>query len=95
MIAPNHHVLTGLDVWSRTNSRAQGEEDRADHHHTGLDQNGRRNVDAMREAGVQVTALFSPEHGIAGKEDRPDMADDKDAATGLPVWSLHYNGVTG
>ena len=27
---------------------------------------GRRNVDLMRQAGVQVAALFSPEHGFAG-----------------------------
>ena len=39
----------------------------------------------MREAGVQLTAIFSPEHGFAGKEDRPDVADDTDPATGIPV----------
>ena len=31
---------------------------------TGVDRLGRRNVDAMLAAGVKVTALFSPEHGI-------------------------------
>ena len=46
----------------------------------------------MLAAGVKVTALFSPEHGINGTEDRPDIADSKDAATGLPVWSLYDNG---
>ena len=46
----------------------------------------------MLDAGVQIDALFSPEHGLTGKEDRQDVADSKDAATGLPVWSLHYNG---
>ena len=46
----------------------------------------------MIAAGVKVTALFSPEHGISGKEDREDESDSKDAATGLPVWSLHDNG---
>jgi uncharacterized protein YbbC (DUF1343 family)/CubicO group peptidase (beta-lactamase class C family) len=93
MIAPNHHVLTGLDVLEQDKFAAlKDKKIGLITNHTGLDQNGRRNVDAMREAGVQVTALFSPEHGIAGKEDRPDVADYKDAATGLPVWSLHYNG---
>ena len=46
----------------------------------------------MRAAGVLITALFSPEHGITGKEDRPDVANAKDASTGLPVWSLYENG---
>jgi len=46
----------------------------------------------MIAAGVKLTTLFSPEHGIDGKVDRPDVADSKDAASGLPVWSLHYNG---
>jgi len=40
---------------------------------------------------VKVTTLFSPEHGITGKEDRRDIGDEKDQATGLPVFSL-YNG---
>ncbi len=46
----------------------------------------------MIAAGVKVTALFSPEHGITGKEDREDVGDSKDAATGLPVRSLYDNG---
>lgn len=93
MIAPNHRVLTGLDVLEQDKFAAlKGKRIGLITNHTGLDQNGRRNIDAMREAGVQVTALFSPEHGITGKEDRQDVADAKDVATSLPVWSLHYNG---
>ncbi len=93
IIAPNHHVLTGLDVLEQEKFAAlKGKRIGLITNQTGLDQNGRRNVDAMRDAGVQVTALFSPEHGLTGKEDRQDVADSKDAATGLPVWSLHFNG---
>jgi uncharacterized protein YbbC (DUF1343 family) len=93
MIAPNHRVLTGLDVLEQNKFEAlKGKKIGLITNHTGLDQSGRRNIDAMREAGVQLTALFSPEHGITGTEDRKDLADAKDAATGLPVWSLHYNG---
>jgi uncharacterized protein YbbC (DUF1343 family) len=33
--------------------------------------------------------LFSPEHGIAGVEDKENIANAKDAATGLPVVSLY------
>ena len=56
--------------------------------HTGIDRMGRRNVDAMLQAGVQVAALFSPEHGLAGTQDRPGVADSTDAATGIKVFSL-------
>jgi uncharacterized protein YbbC (DUF1343 family) len=45
----------------------------------------------MLEAGIAVKALFSPEHGIAGREDRPDVGHATDPATGLPIWSL-YSG---
>jgi uncharacterized protein YbbC (DUF1343 family)/CubicO group peptidase (beta-lactamase class C family) len=93
MIEPNHRVLTGLDVLEQDKFAAlKGKRIGLITNQTGLDQNGRRNVDAMLAAGVQVTTLFSPEHGLTGKEDRPDVADAKDPSTGLPVWSLHYNG---
>jgi uncharacterized protein YbbC (DUF1343 family) len=43
----------------------------------------------MLEAGVRLAAFFSPEHGLSGAEDREDIANTKDPATGLPVWSLY------
>jgi uncharacterized protein YbbC (DUF1343 family)/CubicO group peptidase (beta-lactamase class C family) len=93
MLAPNHEVLTGLDVLEAEKFAAlQGKRIGLITNHTGLDRNGRRNVDAMRESGVRVTTLFAPEHGITGKQDRPDVADEKDGPTGLPVWSLYDNG---
>jgi uncharacterized protein YbbC (DUF1343 family)/CubicO group peptidase (beta-lactamase class C family) len=93
MITPNHEVQTGLDVLeSEKFAPLQGHRVGLITNQTGVDRNGRRNVDAMIAAGVNVAALFSPEHGITGKEDRPDIADTKDAATGLPVFSLHDNG---
>jgi uncharacterized protein YbbC (DUF1343 family)/CubicO group peptidase (beta-lactamase class C family) len=93
MAAPNHQVLTGLDVLERQNfAPLQGKRVGLITNQTGLDRQGRRNIDAMRAAGVRVTALFSPEHGITGKEDRPDIADSKDPTTGLPIWSLNDNG---
>jgi len=57
--------------------------------HTGVDREGRRNVDLMRQAGVNVVALFSPEHGIAGVEDRSGIQDASDPATGIKVFSLY------
>jgi len=37
---------------------------------------------------VQLVALFSPEHGLAGRSDER-IASTKDPATGLPVYSLY------
>ena len=93
VIEPNHVVLTGLDVLEAENFAAlRGKRVGLITNQTGLDRQGRRNVDAMIAGGVKVTALFSPEHGITGKEDREDVGDSKDVATGLPVRSLYDNG---
>ncbi len=93
MIAPNHNVLTGLDVMEQEKFAAlSGKHVGLITNHTGLDRAGKRNIDAMIAAGVKITAIFSPEHGITGTEDRPDVHDAKDASTGLPVWSLHNDG---
>ena len=56
---------------------------------TGVDREGNRDVDVLRAHGFQVTALFGPEHGFQGKEDRPGLPDAVDSATGLPIYSLY------
>jgi uncharacterized protein YbbC (DUF1343 family) len=57
--------------------------------HTGLDAQGRSTVDLLsKAAGVQLVALFSPEHGLAGRNDEK-IGSTKDAATGLPIFSLY------
>jgi uncharacterized protein YbbC (DUF1343 family)/CubicO group peptidase (beta-lactamase class C family) len=56
---------------------------------TGVDREGRRNIDLMREAGVKIAALFSPEHGFAGALDRPGIEDTVDYKTDLKVYSLY------
>jgi len=93
MVSPNHKTLTGLDALETEQFAAlKGKRVGLITNQTGLDRAGQRNVDVMRHAGVNLTVLFSPEHGIDGKEDREDVADSKDASTGLPIWSLHFNG---
>ncbi|MDP8991440.1 MAG: DUF1343 domain-containing protein, partial [Acidobacteriota bacterium] len=93
MTAPNHDVLTGLDVLEAANFAAlSGKRVGLITNHSGLDRTGQRNIDAMRAAGVKLTAIFSPEHGLTGTEDRPAVPDDIDPATGLPVRSLYDNG---
>jgi uncharacterized protein YbbC (DUF1343 family) len=45
---------------------------------------------ALLEAGVHVTALFGPEHGLAGAAEAGDhIGHGRDARTGIPVYSLY------
>jgi uncharacterized protein YbbC (DUF1343 family)/CubicO group peptidase (beta-lactamase class C family) len=90
VVARNGQVLTGLDVLVREKfARLAGKRVGLITNHTGVDREGRRNVDRMLEAGIRVTALFSPEHGIAGKEEQERIGHARDATTGLPVFSLY------
>jgi len=57
--------------------------------HTGVDSQGRRNIDVLAKApGVTLVALFSPEHGLAGRADEK-VGSTKDPTTSLPVYSLY------
>lgn len=56
---------------------------------TGLLRDGRRIPKAMQDAGVNLTTLFSPEHGLYGALDQSNIDDAKDEETGLPVFSLY------
>jgi uncharacterized protein YbbC (DUF1343 family)/CubicO group peptidase (beta-lactamase class C family) len=88
-VEPKTGVLTGLDVLAEDNFAAlRGKRVGLITNQSGLSRDGKRNVDLMLAAGVQVTTLFSPEHGLAGAEDSTDIPDTKDAASGLPVLSL-------
>jgi uncharacterized protein YbbC (DUF1343 family) len=57
--------------------------------HTGIDRQGRRDADVLIARGFRLTALFSPEHGFRGTEDRAGLPDGVDSATGLPIYSLY------
>ncbi len=47
-------------------------------------------LDALRSAGIHVSALFGPEHGFGGAAlDGAHVADATDPRTGLPVYSLY------
>ena len=57
--------------------------------HTGIDASGRSTLYLLLHApGVKVRAIFSPEHGLSGQFDEK-VASGRDAATGLPVYSLY------
>ena len=57
--------------------------------HTGVDFNGKSSIELLAHApNVQLVALFSPEHGIAGHADE-NVVSSKDPSTGLPIYSLY------
>ncbi len=90
VVAHNASVLTGLDMLAQQGfAPLAGRRVGLITNQTGLDHTGKRNVDAMLAAGIKVAALFAPEHGITGDEDREDIGNTRDPATGIPVWSLY------
>jgi uncharacterized protein YbbC (DUF1343 family) len=83
-------VQTGLDVLEAQKfAPLRGKHIGIITNHTGLDSQGRSTVDVLSHAtGVQIVAMFSPEHGLAGRNDEK-IASFKDPSTGLPVYSLY------
>jgi uncharacterized protein YbbC (DUF1343 family) len=59
---------------------------------TGVTRDLHSNVDALRDAGVNLVALFGPEHGFsAAAADGAAVASGRDPRTGLPIHSLYGN----
>ncbi len=57
---------------------------------TGIDSRGNRTIDVLARArGLQLSAIFSPEHGLQGISERIDIADTRDGATGITVYSVY------
>ncbi|MEO8725072.1 MAG: exo-beta-N-acetylmuramidase NamZ domain-containing protein [Acidobacteriaceae bacterium] len=92
----NGDVLTGIDVLEARNF--EGIAGTAAHprriglltNQVGVDGKGQRTVDVLARApGIKLTALFSPEHGAMGMMDTTDVDNSKDAATGLPIYSVY------
>jgi len=83
-------VRTGLEVLAANNfAPFRGKRIGLITNQSGTDREGRRNVDLMRKAGIEVAALFSPEHGFAGVEDHENIGHSTDPATGIRIWSLY------
>jgi uncharacterized protein YbbC (DUF1343 family) len=66
---------------------------------TGVNEKGESDIDILRnarakKANVNLTVLFSPEHGIRGTEDREGISNSVDQKTGLPIISLYTAGTT-
>jgi uncharacterized protein YbbC (DUF1343 family)/CubicO group peptidase (beta-lactamase class C family) len=89
-IARTAAIETGLDVLVKERfARLKGKRVGLVTNHTGLTRDGKRNIDVMVAAGVKLTGIFSPEHGIFGKEDREGVGDSIDPATKVKIWSLY------
>ena len=83
-------VQTGLDVLEAQKfTPLRGKHVGLITNHTGLDAQEKSIVNILAHApGVTLVALFSPEHGLAGKMDEK-VTSSKDPTTGLPVYSLY------
>ncbi len=84
-------ALLGIDVLEQDNFAAlKGRRVGLITNHTGLNSDGKRTFDLLHNApDVELVAVFSPEHGLEGKLDESNIADTRDKATGLPVYSLY------
>lgn len=76
LLSDSVHLVVGKRVGLLTNQ-------------TGVDSRGVGDVELLLDAGVELTALFSPEHGFSGSLDQPNIDHSQDSATGLPIYSLY------
>ena len=83
-------VLNGADVLrQRKGVLPRGAKVGLITNHTGHDRHRRSTLDFLRASKeVELTALFSPEHGLYGKLDEK-VSDSTDAKTGLKIHSLY------
>jgi uncharacterized protein YbbC (DUF1343 family) len=83
-------VKTGIDVLEEQKfAPLRGKHVGLITNQTGVDAAGRRTIDILAHVrGVSLVAIFSPEHGLVGREDSR-VASTTDSATGLPVFSLY------
>lgn len=88
---PAAAVRCGIDVLARDGYQLlQGKRIGLITNHTGINLAGESTAQLLAHApGVQLVALFSPEHGLAGALDVANIRDSQDAETGVKVWSLY------
>ena len=84
-------VLAGIDVLERDNFQQLSDRKVGlITNHTGTNVQGVSTVQLLHNAPrVHLVALFSPEHGFAGKLDQARIVDQEDSATGLKIFSLY------
>ena len=94
--ARNGDVKNGIDVLESHDFREL--QPNTDHpvkiglvtNQTGIDARGQRTADVLAHVpGLQLVAIFSPEHGIAGVLDTTEIGNSRDSTTGVPVYSVY------
>jgi uncharacterized protein YbbC (DUF1343 family)/CubicO group peptidase (beta-lactamase class C family) len=88
----NGMVKTGIDVLKEEKFKAlSGLRVGIITNHSGISSSGERTIDLLYKApGVKLVAIFSPEHGLSGKEDKQtSFSSTHDTKTGLRVYSLY------
>jgi uncharacterized protein YbbC (DUF1343 family) len=82
-------VYTGLDVLEgEAFLRLEGKRVGLITNRTGINREGKSNVELFLKSNVKLVALFSPEHGLFSDVDRR-VDSSVDPRTGLPVFSLY------
>ena len=90
--ARNKQVMTGIDVLEQQAFKClQGKRVGLITNPTGVNRHLVSTVDVLNNApGVNLVALYGPEHGVRGDVHAGDKVGNiKDAKTGLPVYSLY------
>lgn len=92
MQAQKIRIQTGIEVLKAQNFRClEGKRVGLITNPTGVDNELRSTIDILHEApNVNLVALYGPEHGVRGDIHAGDhVSDQRDPATGLPVYSLY------
>jgi uncharacterized protein YbbC (DUF1343 family) len=85
-------IKTGIEVLKNDNfKQLRGKRVGLITNPTGVDDNLRSTIDILHEAnGVELVALYGPEHGVRGDVHAGDKVSDfNDPNTGVPVYSLY------
>jgi len=84
-------VSTGIDVLLESGAAAlKGASVGLITNHTGVTRHLASAIDPLREAGVDLRALFGPEHGVRGDaQDGQTIGHTVDPRSGIPVYSLY------
>jgi uncharacterized protein YbbC (DUF1343 family)/CubicO group peptidase (beta-lactamase class C family) len=92
----NGQVKTGLDILEERNFEPLRSSDGKTRrigvvtNQSGFDAKGKRTIDILAHApGVELVAIFSPEHGVTGSVDTTDIGNTVDTATKIPVYSVY------
>ncbi len=92
-------TMSGLDVLVADGFRPlRGKRVGVISNRTGVDRRGRSVVDLLASApGVELAAIFSPEHGFAASSEVERIASGRTKVAGkeIPLYSLYSGGITG